>query len=127
MVNSSASHMAISSDASGLLSFGWKSARSVSSTTLSVSTSSASLVSDAISPRSAPEATDAGYSLAKLRRPRMGRACQATAEGADRVRRRLLGRRIGLEYSHHLRGGKVEARGQLGQLREHGSMPQGFV
>ena len=71
MVNSSASHMAISSDASGLPSLGWKSASSVSSTTLSVSTSSASLVRDDISPRRAPEATEAGYSLAKLRRPRI--------------------------------------------------------
>jgi hypothetical protein len=44
---------------------------SVSSTTLIVSTSSASLVRQAMSPRRAPEATEAGYSLAKLRSPKM--------------------------------------------------------
>ncbi|PSN73360.1 hypothetical protein BS50DRAFT_185593 [Corynespora cassiicola Philippines] len=44
---------------------------SVSKTPLIVSTSSASFVRHAIKPRRAPEATDAGYSLAKLRRPRM--------------------------------------------------------
>jgi hypothetical protein len=54
-----------------LCSSGWNSIRSVSKTTLSVSTSSPSLVKAAMSPRRAPEATEAGYSLAKLRRPRM--------------------------------------------------------
>lgn len=33
-----------------------------------------------------------------------GRACQAAAEGADGIRGRLLGRRLGLEHSHHLGG-----------------------
>ena len=54
-----------------LRSLGLKSIISVSNTTLIVSTSSASLVREAISPRRAPEATEAGYSLAKLRRPSM--------------------------------------------------------
>jgi hypothetical protein len=88
-VNSSANHRAISSEASGyalsavvqgcklgcwlltLCSLGLKSMSSVSRTTLIVSTSSASLVRHAMSPRRAPDATEAGYSLAKLRRPRM--------------------------------------------------------
>lgn len=61
----------MSSEASGLFSSGLKSMSSVSSTTFMVSKSSASFVRAAIRPRSEPEATEAGYSLAKLRRPRM--------------------------------------------------------
>jgi hypothetical protein len=85
--NWSASQKDISSDASGytnsqqrpnrlhaqhtLFLSGWNSINSVSRTTLSVSTSSPSLVRAAMSPRRAPDATEAGYSLAKLRRPSM--------------------------------------------------------
>lgn len=54
-----------------LRSSGLKSASSVSSTSLMVSTSSASLVKHDIRPRRAPDATDAGYSLAKLLNPWM--------------------------------------------------------
>jgi hypothetical protein len=60
---------------------------SVSNTTLIVSTSSASLVRQAMSPRRAPEATEAGYSLAKLRSPKMA-ARRSSRRGA--LARRLL-------------------------------------
>lgn len=60
---------------------------SVSSTTLSVSTSSPSLVRDVMSPRNAPDATEAGYSFAKLRRPRM--AARRSSRRVALVRRPL--------------------------------------
>jgi hypothetical protein len=86
-VNSSASQRAISSDASGLSSLGLKSMSSVSRTTLIVSTSSASLVKHAMRPRRAPDATEAGYSLAKLRRPRIAARRSSTREA---LAKRLL-------------------------------------
>ena len=86
-MNSSASHRAISSDASGYIitvsncllhetfslltldSLGLKSIKSVSSTTFVVSTSSPSLLKLLMRFLKAPDATDAGYSFAKLLKP----------------------------------------------------------
>ena len=87
-VNSSASQRAMSSDASGLEwsacprhldrqviltldSSGLKSIKRVSSIILVVSTSSASLLRQLIRLLRPPDATEAGYTLAKLRSPRI--------------------------------------------------------
>jgi hypothetical protein len=60
---------------------------SVSRTTLIVSTSSKSLAKQPIRPRREPDATEAGYSLAKLRKPRM--AARRSSSNVALLRRLL--------------------------------------
>jgi hypothetical protein len=84
-VNSSASQRAISSDASGLFSFGLNSQTSVSRMILTESTSSPSFLRLPIRPRRESEATEAGYSFAKLRSPKI--AARRSSRRVDEVKR----------------------------------------
>lgn len=84
-VNSSASQSAISSEASGLFSFGLKSHTSVSRVIFTESTSSPSFLKLPMSARKESDATDAGYSFAKLRNPSI--AARRSSRRVDDVKR----------------------------------------
>jgi hypothetical protein len=84
-VNSSASQRAISSEASGLFSFGLKSQTNVSRIILTESTSSPSFLKLPIKARRESDATEAGYSFAKLRSPNI--AARRSSRSVEEVRR----------------------------------------